>query len=124
MGMVTAVTSFGRSGLYDWVAQRVSAVVLAAYAVFIAGYIILTPDVQYGDWKALFECLPVRVFSLAALISIAAHAWIGLWAVLTDYLTTRLMGDKATVLRILCQAALAIVNITYVVWGIEIIWGI
>jgi len=122
--MVTAVTSFGRSGLYDWVIQRVSAVTLAAYAIFITGFIVLTPDVQYADWKALFSCLPVRVFSLAALISIAVHAWIGLWAVLTDYLTTRLMGAKATVLRILCQAVLAMMNMAYVVWGIEIIWGI
>lgn len=124
MGMVTAVTSFGRSGLYDWVIQRVSAVVLAAYAIFITGFIVLTPDVQYADWEELFGCLPVRVFSLAALISIAVHAWIGLWAVLTDYLTTRLMGAKATVLRILCQAVLAMINMAYVVWGIEIIWGI
>ena len=32
--MVTNVTNFSRSGLFDWMAQRVSAVVLAAYALF------------------------------------------------------------------------------------------
>ncbi len=122
--MVTAVTSFGRSGLYDWLVQRVSAVVLAAYAIFIAGFILMTPDVTYSDWKALFELLPVRIFSLAALISMAVHAWIGLWAVLTDYMTARLMGAEATVLRIMCQLGLAMVNVFYLVWGVEIIWGI
>ena len=54
----------------------------------------------------------------------AAHAWIGLWAVLTDYLTTRMMGAKATVLRVLVQVVLGVVALTYVVWGIEILWGV
>lgn len=123
MGMVTAVTSFGRSGLYDWLMQRVSAVVMAAYAIFIAVFVLTTPDMQYSDWQALYGNLWMRIFSLITLISIAAHAWIGLWAVLTDYLTVRLMGTKATILRILAQMGLGIVTFTYVVWGVEILWG-
>ena len=38
--MVTSVTNLSRSGLYDWMAQRVSAVVLAAYFIFLIGYAI------------------------------------------------------------------------------------
>lgn len=121
--MVTAVTSFGRSGLYDWLIQRVSAVVMAAYVIFIAGFIISTPELQYDVWKALFSQLWMRVFSLITLLSIAAHAWIGLWAVLTDYLTTRMMGGKATALRVVAQMVLGLVTVTYVVWGLEILWG-
>ena len=33
--MVTAVTSFGRSGVSDWLMQRVSAVILLAYFTVI-----------------------------------------------------------------------------------------
>ena len=123
MGMVTAVTSFGRSGLYDWLIQRVSAVVLAAYTIFIAAFILMTPDMTYEVWKALFGQLWMRVFSLITLVSIAAHAWIGLWSVLTDYLTTRMMGNKATAMRVLAQMVLGLVTVTYVVWGVEILWG-
>jgi len=124
MDMVTAVTSFGRSGLYDWLVQRVSAVVLAAYTLFIVGVVVCTPELVFAEWKELFGQLWVRVFSLLALVSLAAHAWIGLWAVLTDYITVRLMGEKATVIRLVVQAVLAVINVTYVVWGIEIIWGL
>ncbi len=122
--MVTAVTSFGRSGLYDWMIQRVSAVVMAAYTIFLAAFIILTPELNYEIWKGLYATLWMRVFSLITLLSIAAHAWIGLWAVLTDYLTTRLMGNKATILRVLMQMVLGLITVTYVVWGIEILWGV
>ncbi|MCV6626145.1 MAG: succinate dehydrogenase, hydrophobic membrane anchor protein [Cellvibrionaceae bacterium] len=121
--MVTAVTSFGRSGLYDWMIQRVSAVVMAAYTIFLVAFIVLTPELDYETWKALYSTLWMRVFSLLTLISIAAHAWIGLWCVLTDYLTTRLVGKKATVLRVFLQMVLGLVTVTYVVWGIEILWG-
>ncbi|MHC9036599.1 succinate dehydrogenase, hydrophobic membrane anchor protein, partial [Cobetia marina] len=41
--MVNNITNFSRSGLSDWVLQRVSAVVLAAYSVFMVGYLLLHP---------------------------------------------------------------------------------
>lgn len=122
--MVTSVTSFGRSGLYDWLIQRVGAVVMAAYVIFLAGYIALNPELTYEQWHALFGQLWVRVFSLVTLLSFISHAWIGLWAVLTDYLTVRMMGPKATVLRIFAQMVLGGVAVTYFVWGIEILWGV
>jgi succinate dehydrogenase / fumarate reductase membrane anchor subunit len=121
--MVTSVTSFGRSGLYDWLIQRVGAVVMAAYVIFLAVYIALNPELTYEQWSALFGQLWVRVFSFVTLLSFISHAWIGLWSVLTDYLTERLMGGKATVLRIFAQMVLGGVAITYLVWGIEILWG-
>jgi succinate dehydrogenase / fumarate reductase, membrane anchor subunit len=121
--MVTSVTSFGRSGLYDWLIQRVGGVIMAAYVVFIAVYIATNPELTYEQWADLYSQLWVRVFSLATLLSFIAHAWIGLWAVLTDYLTERLMGSKATVLRVFAQIVLGGVALTYLVWGIEILWG-
>lgn len=121
--MVTSVTSFGRSGLYDWLIQRVGAAVMAAYVIFLTAYIVLNPDLTYEQWHALFGQLWMRVFSLVTLLSFISHAWIGLWAVLTDYLTVRLLGAKATVLRIFAQMVLGVVSVTYLVWGVEILWG-
>lgn len=37
--MVASVTSLGRSGVYDWLVQRVSAIVLAVYFVFLLGFL-------------------------------------------------------------------------------------
>lgn len=121
--MVTAVTNLGRNGVSDWLVQRVSALVLLAYTVFIVGVLVSSPDLQYTEWKALFGQTWVKVFSLAAILSLAMHTWVGLWAVSTDYLTERLLGPKGNVLRLLFQAASVIVLFTYVVWGIQILWG-
>ncbi len=121
--MVTAVTNFGRSGLSDWLLQRVTAIILLAYTLFIAAFVFFCPALDYATWKALFAETWVRIFSLAALLSIAVHAWIGLWSVSTDYLTERLLGPKGNVLRLVFQAVVAIVLFSYVIWGIEILWG-
>lgn len=121
--MVTAVTNFGRSGLSDWLVQRVTAVILLAYTLFIVGFVFFGPTLDYATWKALFATTWMRIFSVAAVLSIAAHAWIGLWSVSTDYFTERLLGPKGNVIRLVFQAVVAIALFSYVVWGIQILWG-
>lgn len=122
--MVTSVTNLGRSGLSDWLLQRVTAIVLLAYFVFVAGFLLTTPELSYDKWKALFECTAMRVFSFAALLSICMHAWIGLWAVSTDYLTERQFGPKGTAIRLAFQAAYTALIFTYLVWGVQVLWGL
>ena len=119
--MVTAVTSMGRSGLYDWLMQRVTAVILLAYFAYIG--LALLGGVDYASWKELHSQTWMRVFSMLALFSLAIHAWVGLWAVFTDYLTERLMGPTGNILRFVAQVVCAIIMFTYVVWGIQILWG-
>lgn len=121
--MVTAVTNLGRSGVSDWLIQRVTALVMLAYVIFLVVYVLITPELSYADWQGLFGQLWMRIFSLITLLSIVAHAWIGLWIVLTDYITEYMMGGKAVVLRLLALLGLAAVALTYTLWGIEIIWG-
>jgi succinate dehydrogenase / fumarate reductase membrane anchor subunit len=120
---VTSVTSYGRNGLADWLVQRVSAIVLLAYFLFLALY-IASNDVTFTVWSDLFAQTWMRVFSMMALISLCAHAWIGLWGVSTDYMTARLMGAKGNTIRWMFQAAVAVVTFTYLIWGVQILWSV
>ena len=119
--MVTAVTSLSRTGLSDWLLQRVSAIVLLAYFLFI-GWVVAT-GIDYAGWQALFATAWVRVFTLLAVLSLAAHAWVGMWSVLTDYVTERLMGAKGNVLRIGLQLLISLLLFIYVIWAVQILWG-
>ncbi len=122
--MVTNVTSLGRNGLYDWLIQRVSAVVMLAYMLFLAWAVMTTPDMQFADWRGLFAGTGMKIFSLVALLSLCAHAWIGMWTVSTDYLTPRFVGGSATALRLLFQMACLLVLIVYFIWCVRILWSI
>lgn len=88
--MVTAVTSMGRSGLYDWLMQRVSAVILLAYFLYVV--CVVLGGVDFETWNKLYSQTWMRVFSLLALLSLGVHAWVGLWSVFSDYLTERNLG--------------------------------
>lgn len=121
--MVTTVTNLGRNGVSDWLVQRFTAVVLTAYTVFIVAYLLLTPGLTYEQWSGLFSQLWVRAFSFLALLSIAAHGWIGLWNVITDYVTERMLGNKALFLRIVILTVYALITVFYLVWGVEVLWG-
>tara|TARA_B100001093_G_C26749751_1_gene980562 strand:- start:110 stop:478 length:369 start_codon:yes stop_codon:yes gene_type:complete len=121
--MVTSITSLGRSGLSDWMLQRVAASVMTAYVIFITAYLMVNPDLSYEQWRGLHSSLPMRMFSLMTILSIAAHAWIGMWCVFTDYVTVRLIGPKATIVRIFFQLSMITITLLYVVWAIDILWG-
>ena len=115
MGM-NSVTNIGRNGIQDWIIQRVSAYVLALYTLFLLGFFIST-HVDNQTWSAQFHQAWVKIFTLLALLSIAGHAWVGLWTVTTDYM-------KSAGQRLLAQAVVILGVFVYVVWGIQIIWGL
>lgn len=118
-----SATSFSRSGVSDWILQRVSAVILAVYFVVIVGWLIFAGEVTYTAWHDFMTTTFMRIFSLLAIVALAAHAWIGMWTVFTDYLTVRQMGAKASFIRLFAQIGMALVIFVYVVWGIMILWG-
>ena len=118
-----SATSFSRSGTSDWIAQRVSAVILAVYFVVIVGWLLSAGEVTYNAWHDFMTCNVMSVFSLLALLALAAHSWVGLWTVITDYMTTRQMGVSANFLRLIAQIGMALVIFVYVVWGVMILWG-
>jgi len=119
--MVTSVTSFSRTGLSDWLLKRITSVILLAYFVFVAYQ--LGALVDYTSWKDLFDQTWVKVFTLLAALSLAAHSWIGLWSVFTDYLTERLLGPVGNVLRLLCQLGASLALVVYVIWVVVIVWS-
>jgi len=122
--MVTQVTNLGRNGVYDWVVQRLSAVVLALYSILLLGYLVMNPDLDYQQWRELFNATWMRIASLLALLSLCAHAWVGMWTIATDYLTPAMLGPKGKLISFLFQLACGLLIFIYLVWGIQILWGV
>ena len=115
--MVTNVLNYGRSGVADWVVQRFSALILAAYTVVMVIWLAVNgSELTFAQWQGFMGQTWVRIFTLLTVLALAGHAWIGLWTVATDYL-------KKSGVRVAFLGGVAISLFVYVVWGISILWG-
>ena len=118
-----SATGFTGSGSRDWFIQRVSAVVLAVYTVVVLGWILCNGGFNFEQWYGFMMTTPMKILSLLAVLSLVAHAWIGMWQVFTDYVTTRQMGPSANGLRIVLTSAVIIAVLAYAIWAIQIFWA-
>ncbi len=110
------VGQIDRRGLYDWIAQRATALIILAYTLFIMAYLFFCPALNYVAVNKIFSHLIMKMATVAAVLSILWHAWIGLWTVLTDYV-------KPKLIRLILEAAIIVLLLSYLVWVVEIFWG-
>lgn len=111
---IKSATGLTGSGSRDWILQRISAVVLAVYSVVMVGFFLFS-DVNFESWQGFMLSLPMKLFSLVAILSLVFHAWVGMWTVLTDYV-------KSSGLRLVIQSLVIIAVLVYLFWGVMIFW--
>ncbi len=113
---VSSITGLTRNGVKDFLVQRVSAVLLGLYLLTLITWVIVHPQLSFTLWAGLFSGFSMKFFTLLALISLMAHAWIGMWTIFTDYIT-------CSWLRGLLVSLMMIGFLGYLVLGIMIVWG-
>ena len=102
-------------GLRDWLAQRITAVVMAVYSVILAVVLLTGFPMSYPVWKDLFAQGWMRVGTLLFAASLAWHAWVGVRDILMDYV-------KPDGLRLGLQVVTLLVLASTLGWTIQILW--
>lgn len=102
-------------GLRDWLAQRVTAVIMAIYTVIILSAVAGLPRIDYWQWKVLWQTPLVRYATVLFMMSLLLHAWVGMRNIFMDYIKEPALRLTLYVLAI---AALA----WYGVWSVQILW--
>jgi succinate dehydrogenase / fumarate reductase membrane anchor subunit len=104
-------------GLRDWLAQRITAVVISVYAVVLVVSALLTSEPGYGGWAGLFASTWMKVFTLLAIIALIYHAWVGVRDIWMDYV-------KPVGVRLGLQIFTILWLVGCGVWAIEILWRV
>lgn len=112
----SSASALGRNGVHDWLLLRAAAIVITLYVLYILGFIFTADSLTYGIWRGFFASNITKVFTVLTLISILAHAWIGMWQVLTDYI-------KPLALRLILQLIIVVALVVYLVYGTLVVWG-
>lgn len=114
--MVNRVVTGAHYGLRDWLMQRVTALLMASYALLMAGWLLLHPNVDYDAWTGLFASNVVRSFSLLFLLAVYCHAWVGMRDIVMDYI-------KSAHVRLSIHVMVILTLIMYVIWSVQILWS-
>ncbi len=120
--MVKSIMSLSRSGTSDFVIQRVSALIIALYGLCVLGFLLVSEELSHAALVDYFTSLPMQIFSTLAVLSIAAHAWIGMWTVGTDYIRPHYFGRHATVFRFCYELVCVLSILVGVLWALQIFW--
>ena len=103
-------------GLRDWLAQRVTAALMALFTLLVLGQIMLTKGpIGYDKWAGIFSSQWMKVLTFTIIIAMLYHVWVGMRDVWMDYV-------KPVGVRL----ALQVFTIAWLVgctgWAIQVLW--
>ena len=113
--MVNRVVVGAHYGLRDWLAQRITAVIIAVYSVILVVALMTGTPLSYAVWKDLFAQGWMRVATLLFSASLAWHVWVGVRDILMDYI-------KPDGLRLALQVFVLLAIASYLGWTVQILW--
>ena len=103
-------------GVGDWLMQRLTAVVMAAYTIFLVLALVIHRPRNYPAWRETFSETGFQVATMLFVAALVYHAWVGMRDILMDYL-------RSTSLRLTAQFAVGLALAFYLVWTAAILWG-
>ena len=102
-------------GLRDWLAQRLTAVLMALFTVVLIAQVLFGGPIGYDRWSAIFSQQWMKALTFVVILSLLFHVWIGIRDIWMDYI-------KPVGLRL----ALHVFAIVWLVgcagWAIQVLW--
>lgn len=114
--MVNREVSGAHYGVRDWLAQRVTAVIMVIYSVLFLVMLLKLPQFDFGNWRGLWGGTVMRYATLLFLLSLFVHAWVGMRNIFMDYI-------KSSGARLALYALVILALVAYGAWAVQILWG-
>ena len=104
-------------GVRDWLAQRLTAVVMALYTVILLVSFLTATDFSYEGWAGLFAQQWFKIATFVAFAALFYHAWVGVRDIWMDYV-------KPVGVRLVLQVATILWLIGCARWAAHILWRV
>ncbi len=110
------IVSGAHYGLRDWLAQRVTAVLMALFTIVLLAQILLTmKPLGYELWAGIFSQQWMKFVTFATIIALAYHAWVGVRDIWMDYV-------KPVGLRLTLHVFTLVWLVGCAGWAIQVLW--
>lgn len=104
-------------GLRDWLAQRVTAIVMVVYTAVLLISFLTGNNFTYEGWAGLFAQQWFKLFSAVTFFGMFFHAWVGMRDIWMDYV-------KPVGLRLALQVATMLWLIGCAFYTVQILWSV
>ena len=111
------VTVGAHYGLKDWLAQRLTAIVMIIYTVILLIAFLFGHDFSYVGWASMFAQQWFKLATFVMFVALFYHAWVGMREILMDY-------AKPAGLRLILQLATIVCLTACAGWAAQIIWRV
>ena len=104
-------------GLRDWLAQRLTAIVMAVYTIVLLALFLTGQNFSYEGWAGLFARQWFKLFTMVTLFGLFYHAWVGMRDISMDYC-------KKAGLRLILQVVIVAWLLACATWTVQILWSV
>ena len=105
-------------GLRDWLAQRVTAALMALFTVLLLAQVIFSKGpIGYDRWAGIFSSQWMKVLTFTVIIALLYHVWVGMRDIWMDYI-------KPVWLRLSLQVFTIVWLVACAGWGIQVLWRV
>ncbi len=104
-------------GLRDWLAQRITAVIMAVYTAILLVWFFGARDFSYAGWASIFATQWMKLATFVTLLALFYHAWVGMRDIWMDYI-------KPVGMRLLLQALTIVWLLACAGYAAQILWRV
>jgi succinate dehydrogenase / fumarate reductase, membrane anchor subunit len=103
-------------GLRDWLAQRVTAALMAIFTVVVLAQVIFSNGpMGYDKWAGIFSTQWMKALTFAIIIAMLYHVWVGVRDIWMDYI-------KPVAVRLSLQVFSIVWLVSCAGWAIQVLW--
>ncbi len=106
-------------GLRDWLAQRVTAGLMALFTLVLLVQVLFSKGpVGYDQWAGIFSSQWMKVLTFTVIIALIYHIWVGMRDIWMDYVTS------SVALRLVLQIFSIVWLVGCAGWAIQVLWRV
>ncbi|MDE2400591.1 MAG: succinate dehydrogenase, hydrophobic membrane anchor protein [Burkholderiales bacterium] len=102
-------------GLTDWLAQRVTAIVMALFTLILVAQVIFGAPVSYDKWAGIFSQQWMKMLTFVVILALLYHVWVGMRNIWMDYI-------KPVGIRLGLQVFTIVWLVGCAGWAIQVLW--
>lgn len=103
-------------GLRDWLAQRITAALMALFTLLILAQVIFSKGpVGYDSWAGIFSPQWMRALTFVIIVALLYHVWVGMRDIWMDYI-------KPVGLRLGLQVFTIVWLVACSGWSLQVLW--